>query len=41
MQERLTFGIGLAAFATRQPADDLAAMLEDIEMPPRQHLGVV
>ncbi len=31
----------LSAFATRQPAGDLAAVLEHIEMPPRQHFGVV
>ena len=31
----------LAAFAARQPAGDLAAVLEDIEMSPRQHFGVV
>ncbi|HEY1173146.1 MAG TPA: hypothetical protein VGH19_17385 [Verrucomicrobiae bacterium] len=31
----------LAALASGQPAGDLAAMLEHIEMPPRQFLGVV
>ena len=31
----------LAALAAGQPAGDLAAMLEDIEMPPGERLGVV